>query len=113
MLVHRRAGSLRRGARNGHKFDVWKAVVCWLVKEAMSSLSSSGAVVSVPVLLFVVASIERRCSEPVAGGSVYETSEKPLLFRCYIRQDCSSHGCQASEEGYLNFVFPSALESFC
>ena len=36
-------------ARNGHRFEVWMAVVCWLVKEAMSSLSSSGVVVSVLV----------------------------------------------------------------
>ena len=44
------------------------AVVCWLVKEAMSSFSSSGAVVSVPVsvCVLVVSSIERGCSDPVA-----------------------------------------------
>ena len=57
------------------------AVVGWLVNEAMSSLSLSGAVVSVPVSApFVVSSIERRMLGP--GGwrlSVYETSEKPLL----------------------------------
>ena len=49
-------------ACKGHKFEVWMAVVCWLVKEAMSSLSSSGAVVSVPVSA-------SSSSPPTSGGA--------------------------------------------
>ena len=53
---------------SGYWLGVRTAVVCWLVKKAMSSLSPSGTVVSVPVS-------ESSSSPPVAGGSVYETSQ--------------------------------------
>ena len=36
------------------------------------------------VCVFVVASIERGCSEPMTGGSVYEASEKPLFSCCCV-----------------------------
>ena len=60
------------------------AAVGWLVKEAMSTLSSSGAVVSVPVSASsVVSSIERVCSDPVVDGSVHETGRYAFfLGRC-------------------------------
>ena len=48
---------------DGHKFENWRAGVCWLVKEAMSSLSSSGTVVSVPV------SASPSSSPPSSGGA--------------------------------------------
>ena len=35
-----------RRAREAHRFENWWAGVCWLVKDTMSSLSSSVAVVS-------------------------------------------------------------------
>ena len=48
------------------------------MKEAMSSLSSSGTVVSVPLSASAPPS-SGGCSKSVAGGSVCETGEKPLL----------------------------------
>ena len=46
----------------------------------MSSLSSSGMVVSVPVSASPSTSppIKRRSSDPVTESSVYETGEKPF-----------------------------------
>ena len=67
---------------NGHTFENWRAVVRlvrWLVKEAMPSLSSSDTVVSVPVSASSSSPPSSGCHNPVAGGSVNETSEKPLL----------------------------------
>ena len=63
---------------NGYCLQEWMAVDCWLVKEAMSSLSSSCVVVYVSVSSPSPSS-SGGAQIPVAGGSVYETGEKPLL----------------------------------
>ena len=62
---------------------------------------------------FVVSAIERGCSDPTGGGSVYETNEKPLLCCWWVRKDCPCHGCSSLKEGYLYFVFPPVLEGIC
>ena len=65
---------------NGYRLGVWIAVNCSLVQDAMTSSSSSGAVVSVPVSVSSSSPPTSGCSDPVAGGSVYETSA--LLLIC-------------------------------
>ena len=50
MLVHPGPWRLpQERVWSGYFLGVWMVVVCWMVKEAMPSLSSSGAVVFVPV----------------------------------------------------------------
>ena len=83
------------------RFENWEAGVFWLVKEAMSSLSSSVAVVSVPVI--IVSSIVRGRWDPTAGGSAHEAGEKPLLLQLKTAR-------VTTEEGHLDFVCPSVLE---
>ena len=61
--------------------------------------------------VFSVSSVEWRCSNPVAGGSVHESGQKPLLSRSRVG-DCSRHSYPSSE-GNSDFVFPSVLDSFC
>ena len=61
------------------------------------------------VCVIVVSSIERGCSDPTAGGSVCEASEKPFCSCSCVWKDCPCHGCCSSEEGYLDFEFPSVL----
>ena len=48
--------------------------------------------------VFVLSSVERGCSNPVAGGSVYESGEKPLFSCGCVWWDCSRRGCSALEK---------------
>ena len=64
---------LKERACNGHWFGVSMAVVCWQMKEAMSS---SSTVVS--FLMSVSSSSPPSsggCSDPMAGGSVHESRQ--------------------------------------
>ena len=40
------------------------------------------------------------------------TGEEPLCPCRRDRQNCPRHGCPSTEEGFLDFVFPSALKRF-
>ena len=79
VLVHPGSWRPPAGARV-ERFLAWGMDGCGLpVQEATSSLSSSGAVVSVPLSAFSsTPPSSGGCSGPVADGSVHETSEKAV-----------------------------------
>ena len=76
------------------------SVDCWLVKEAMSSLSSSGAVVSVPVSVYSLSGCART-------PWLQALSVRPA------RSHCSLAATLGLQEGIFDVKFPSVLEGFC
>ena len=80
----------------------------------MSSLSSSGVAVSVPVSASPSSSpIKRQSANRMTESSVSvcEAGEKPFCSCSWVGEDCP-HGCPSFEEGYLDFMHPSVVDGF-
>ena len=109
-------GRFRLFLTKAQRATIPKSGRCWVVstwqKEVMSSLSPSGAVVSVPVLA-------SPSSPPSRGGARIQWL---VALSMRVARSHSSladvlgrtaRGCSSLEEGYLDFVLPSVLEGFC